>query len=70
MSIRESQIRATAKYCKQNYDRLEIKVYKGEKQPILDHCERMGESFNAFANRALKEQMARDAADLEAGECE
>ena len=52
--------RATQKYMKKTYDRIEIKVYKGEKAVLQAHAEGMGENLSQFINRAIKEAVERD----------
>lgn len=41
-------------------DRINLTVPKGEKTIIKAHAQAMGESVNAFINRAIGETMARD----------
>lgn len=60
MAISKAQQRATANYVKKNYDRIETKVAKGQKEVIQAHAEAHGESLNAFVNRAINETMERD----------
>jgi uncharacterized protein (DUF1778 family) len=60
MAISEAQKRATAKYMKNNYDRIELKVPKGRKGVIQAHAAVCGESLNGFVNRAIGETMERD----------
>ncbi len=60
MAISKAQQRATANYVKKNYDRIEIKVAKGEKDTIQAHAEARGESVNAFINRAIVETIERE----------
>ena len=60
MAISKSQQKATSKYVKNNYDRLEVKVPKGEKEIIQAHAQERGESVNGFIARAIKETMDRD----------
>lgn len=43
------------------YDRVNLTVAKGFKETIRSHAESMGESTNAFINRAIAEAMERDA---------
>ena len=43
------------------YEEIKGRVYKGEKDKIKAHAESMGESVNAFINRAIIEAMAREA---------
>lgn len=58
--ISEAKQRANAKYNKKAYDRLELKVPKGEKEKIVAHAEQTDGSLNKFLNRAVKETMQRD----------
>lgn len=60
MSISKAQQKATAKYVKQNYDRIEVKVPKGDKEALQTHAQAQGESLNKFINRAINEQIKRD----------
>lgn len=61
MPTSKAQQKATAKYVKQNYDRIEIKVPKGRKAELQVHAEQRGESLNAFIGRAIQETVKRDA---------
>jgi len=58
--ISEAQKRATMKYMKNNYDRIELKVDKGKKAELQDHAAAQGESLNGFVNRAIDEAVDRD----------
>lgn len=58
----EAQKRAVAKYNAENYERLEIRVPKGDKARIQAHAEAMSESVNGFVGRAISETMDRDKA--------
>ena len=58
-SVSKAQMRATKKYNDNNYERLELRVKKGEKQDIKDFAEKIGESANEFVNKAIKERMER-----------
>ena len=60
MSVSDSQKKASAKYNLKAYDRIELKVKKGEKDIIKAHAEKQGESLNAFINRAILEAIKRD----------
>ena len=76
MPVSEAQKRATLKYMKTNYDRVELKVPKGKKDEIKAHAEKhqpqVGEfgkagyspagSLQGFINRAIDETMERDKA--------
>ena len=48
------------KYMAKAYDRINLTVYKGDKDEIRQHAERQGESVNAFIQRAIWEQIQRD----------
>ena len=52
--------RAVAKYKKENYDQIQLRVPKGRKDEIQAHAEAHGESTNGFINRAITNQMERD----------
>lgn len=63
MPISKAQQRAVAKYNAKAYDRIELKVSKGEKDKIKTHAESKGESLNGFVNRAIRETIERDTAE-------
>lgn len=60
MAVSKAQQRATQKYIKNNYDRLELRIPKGERESIKQHAEKRGESLNQFLIRAVQETMRRD----------
>ena len=60
MAYNEAQKRATMKYIKNNYDRIELKVPAGKKIEYQNHASTMDESLNAFIVRAMDEAIARD----------
>ena len=62
MPVSKAQQKAVHKYVKENYDRMEITVPKGQKEIIKAHAEARGESVNGFLNRAVSETMERDKA--------
>ena len=45
---------------KENCDRINFTVPKGEKEKIKQHAEKQGETTNGFIKRAIKETMERD----------
>lgn len=45
---------------KENLDRVNLTMPKGEKDIIKQHATEQGESVNAFIIRAIKNQMERD----------
>ena len=53
MTIRDSQKRAVAKYNAANYDRVELRLEKGQKNVVKAHAKAQCESLNAFVNRAI-----------------
>lgn len=68
MTVSKAQQRATNKYKKSNYDRIELVVPKGKKEVIQAHAEAQGESVNGFVGRAIDEAMERDKAAPAASE--
>ena len=60
MAIRESQRRAVAKYNAANYERIELRVERGQKEVIKQHASKQGETLNRFVNRAISETTQRD----------
>ncbi|MCD8371228.1 MAG: hypothetical protein LUC94_13070 [Clostridiales bacterium] len=56
----KAQQKAVHKYVKNNYDRLELTVPKGQKAIIKAHADSRGESVNGFIGRAINETMSRD----------
>lgn len=60
MPVPKANQRAVAKYMKNNYDDIKVRVPKGKRQEIQEHADKMGESTNAFIQRAIDEAMARD----------
>lgn len=60
MPISEAQRKAVAKFNAANYDRIELRVDKGQKQALKAHAESRGETLNGFVNRAIQETLERD----------
>ena len=56
--------RANNKWIAKTYDRINLLVKKGDKEAIQAHAAAMGESTNAFINRAMANQIAQDRAAL------
>ena len=56
----EGQKESTRKYNEKAYDRIELKVTKGQKPILQEHAKSKGESLNSFVNRAINETMERD----------
>ena len=57
MAITEAQKRAVAKYNAANYDRIEIKVPKGQKSTVEAAAKAAGESVNLYTQKALLARM-------------
>lgn len=64
----KASTRAQNRYITKAYDRINLTVYKGDKDEIRQHAERQGESVNAFIQRAIREQIARDTASMDNGQ--
>ena len=64
MPVSKAQQRATAKYEAKVYDKLLLRLQKGQKETIQAHAAAQGESVNGFINRAIIEAMERDAAGI------
>lgn len=62
MAVSKAQQKAVNKYVKENYDRINVNMPKGQKEKAKAHAEAQGESLNAFINRAITETMERDTA--------
>ena len=60
VAIKDSQKRVVAKYSAANYDRVELRLEKGQKDVVKAHAEAQGESLNAFINRAIVYTMEKD----------
>lgn len=57
MSYSEAQKNATRKYNKKAYDRIEIQVYKGEKELIKNFAEEKGMSVNSYITGLIRKDM-------------
>lgn len=58
--LSEARKKANKKWDAENLEQLQVKLKKGKKEVYKSHAAQMGETMNAFANRALKETMERD----------
>lgn len=61
--ISKAQQKAVHKYVKNNYDRLELTVPKGQKDIIKAAAESAGESLNTYVRNAINQRMERDSND-------
>ncbi len=57
MSVTDAQKRATAKFEQKRYDKILLRLEKGEKEKIKAHAESRGESVNGFITRLIKDAM-------------
>jgi uncharacterized protein (DUF1778 family) len=62
MAVSKKQQASVNKYVKNNYDRINVTMPKGQKEEIKAHAEALGESVNGFINRAISETIQRDTA--------
>lgn len=60
MAISKAQQKAVHKYVKENYDRLELTLPKGQKEVIKAFAAERGESVNAFISRLVAEAMSKN----------
>ena len=60
MPASKAQQKAVAKYMKENYDEIKVRVPKGERAIIKAHADAHRESVNAFICRAIEEALQRD----------
>lgn len=64
MTVSKAQMRATAKYEKSNYDKILLRLTKGEKDKYQMYAKSKDESLNGFIVRAMREAMQRDEQEL------
>lgn len=60
MAITEAQRKATRNYQAKAYDRVLLRMKKGDKEKLKAHATKRGESLNGFINRAITETVERD----------
>jgi predicted HicB family RNase H-like nuclease len=60
MPATEAHIRATSKWEKENYDKYQVRLKKGELDKVKAFAASKGESVNGFINRAINEAMGKD----------
>lgn len=60
MTLSEAQKRANLKWNKDNIDRIQLVVRKGQKQIIKELAEKHGESLNAYIVNSVKERAKLD----------
>ena len=62
MPASKAQQRAVNKYMKENYDRINLTVSKGEKDRIKLAAAASGQSVNAWIGDAIDEKLQRESA--------
>lgn len=60
MPVPKANQRAVNKYVKNNYDRINITMPKGQKEVIQSAAAAVGESANSYINTAIIQRMERD----------
>lgn len=61
--ISKAQQKAVHKYVKNNYDRIELTVPKGQKDVIKAAAESVGESLNTYVRNAIDRRMEQDSSN-------
>ncbi|MCL2531000.1 MAG: hypothetical protein FWE40_02430 [Oscillospiraceae bacterium] len=61
--VSEERVKQITEYNRKTYDRIEIKVKKGEKEALRAYAVQRGETLSGFVNRAILETQQRDQAD-------
>lgn len=56
----KAHTQAQNKWIAKAYDRINLTVPKGDKEKLKAHAEAMGESVNAFIQRAIQNQIEAD----------
>lgn len=67
MPASKAQQKAVSKYMKENYDVFQIRMPKGRKAEIKDYADVVGESLNAYINRAIDLRIAQESPDAVEG---
>ena len=57
--ITKAQQKAVAKYVREHYDEIKIRVPQGMKDEIKERAEEFQESTNAYITRLIKEDLSR-----------
>lgn len=60
MALYESQKEATARYNRKTYERLELRVKKGQKQIIQEEAKKRGKSVNRFILDLIAKEVGND----------
>lgn len=60
--VSKAQQKAVAKYMKNNYDEIKVRVEKGKREIIKTAATAAGESVNGYIKKAVDQRMEREAA--------
>ena len=60
MAISEAQRKAVAKYNAKAYDRIELKVKKGQKSLLQEVAAQQGQSLNGYIKNAVETKIKAD----------
>ena len=60
MAISKAQQRAVAKYDAKNYDKICVRIKKGQRDILKAHAEEKGESLNGWIVSAIKAKLKQD----------
>ena len=60
MALYESQKEATARYNRKTYERLELRVKKGQKQIIQEESKKRGKGINRFILDLIAKEVGND----------
>lgn len=60
MAVSKAQQKAVAKYMKNNYDEIKVRVAKGSKMLIESAAREQGESINGYVKKAVQAKFERD----------
>lgn len=58
--VSKAQQKAVAKYMKNNYDEIKVRVEKGKREIIKAAAEQAGESVNGYIKKAIDQRMEQD----------
>ena len=58
--VSKAQQKAVAKYMKNNYDEIKVRVEKGKREIIKTAATAAGESVNGYIKKAVDQRMDRD----------
>lgn len=60
MAISEAQKRAVAKYNAKNYDKICVRIKKGQRDILKAHADKQGESLNGWIVSAIKAKLKQE----------